>query len=384
VNVKNRRLWVDKHGTDGRSLNRLLCLCLAAAAGISAAEGSASLPFLVHGHVTFIQAGSNPRKDYYRFTARNGSGAWSISAAQEPRVMFEDILAVGSSNGVFITFDMSGAAADLRAKGADVPNTSQAIVSRDPVPNSSFAIPLGPVWLTYLSAAYLADADRRKVSPPTALNIAGGCTLPPAVEYYQKADWHVKEDSGLPEWFISMDEEGFRKGPISGNLVRLDKYSPPFDRGFTNILFQVKRYSSFQGHNFPAEAELEVYWIKNGKRERLHQFIITATDFEAPGSAPLPEATTRGVAIVSDWTLKTKRGPILLEYMATNRFLNANELTNLGSFQAAVRESLERIPPTLALQPAVSRPLVLAAFVLVSLAAGIALFALRQKPTKKT
>lgn len=179
---------------------------------------------------------------------------------------------------------------------------------------------------------------------PVSLNVAGGSSLPLFDLYPQTSLWQLDEITGLPKEFFSMDTDGFQKGLVNNQLINLGRYSAPFDKGFTNIAFHVVSYGTFLGYSLPQKAILEVFWIEKNNLERIHRFTIEAERFEQSPASPLPEPTTKGMAAVADARLATQNGPIILQYLGTNRFLKTEELTNLAGYNEAVRLSLGRRP----------------------------------------
>jgi len=248
-------------------------------------------------------------------------------------------------------------------------NTSQALVGKTPVPNFVLTPQLGPVWLAYLSSWVLSNADPAKVPPPVGLNVAGGSSLPLLFDYRQRAIWRTDKDSRLPVEFLSMDEDGYIKGPLGDQLVRAQRYPPPWDKGFTNIVFRVDLFQDFSGYHLAKKSTLDVFWVWKSNLERIHRFTVEAQQFESAPISPIPQPGTSGVAIVTDGRLSTVSGPIIVSYVS-NRFLGTGEIASLPQFKDAVRQSLASRPPRFATPPSGASRLVvlgLMAFVPVGL-----------------
>jgi len=278
-----------------------------------------------------------------RFTARVENCNWYVSSVQQPQESFDEIVAYGNDEGVFITMDMT----NFRTKLVRMfPNNAQAVVFTNSVPSFHFTPCLGPIWITFLSGCYFRTANPDSpVSPPVSLNVAGGSILPAFNSYVQKSFWKLDPKTGLPVEFISRDDSGAIMGILNDQLVKVGELPPPFHKGFTNIVFQLKQYEMFAGYRMPKYAVLDVYWVYFKSYELIHRFSITAERFEQilPKSIPLPE--TKGIAIITDGRLSTRNGPIVLTYFGTNRFLNLNELKSLPQFNEAVNRSLSMKSP---------------------------------------
>jgi hypothetical protein len=141
------------------------------------------------------------------------------------------------------------------------------------------------------------------------------------------------------------------KGISSDRLISLDRYPPPFDKGFTNIIFNVKQRTSFMDHPIPNLATLEVFWISYPamKYEMIHRFTITATGIEKPPAESIPFPEITGIAAVADIRLATTNGPILMQYLATNQLRGSKDLVALPSYNEALQRSLT-LRPTPALR----------------------------------
>lgn len=310
--------------------------------------------FIVHGSVLHEQFGSHPMRESYHFIARSDGCQWSISTIQEPKGLIDEALAVGNDQGVFITFDLTSSFQKAYQAGkTKAINNAQAVAMTNVIPNCTLAPCLGPIWLTYLSSCYLKTADASEMPAPVSLNVAGGNSLPLFDAHPQKSSWLIESTTGLPVEFHSLDTGGFVKGMTHGQLVNLQKYPAPFDKGFTNINFRVMKYVMFQSASFPQMATMEVFWVNNSNLERIHRFSMVTEQYDPPPPTPIAQPTTKGIAVITDGRLVTTNGPIILQYLGTNRFLKSEELTNLPGFKEAVKLSLNRKTPIIANMPAI-------------------------------
>ena len=302
--------------------------------------------WLVKGTVEHRQFGEFPRSEVWHFTVRSAGRAWSFMAEeQRPGRAVDRVLAVGNEDGVFITLDFPSAVRQLRAANQPSgPNTAQALVQSDPVPNSVLTPVLGPVWMTFLSAAFFDYANPEGMPPPTLLNIAAGNPIPPGVHYVQRAWWTRDTNTGLPLRFTSADD-GVIRGIVGGRLVETGRYPPPNESGITNLLFVVEETGTFGGLRLPIASRLQVYWLPAYWRgpsqpEIIHEFAVRAESFAEPPPFPIPDPAPTGLTLVTDVRAVTSAGPVLVDYIATNRFLSESELRQLPAFNYAVERSL--------------------------------------------
>jgi hypothetical protein len=350
------------------------------AAGVARAPAQAAgLHFVVRGTVRHSQLGVAPRQSTYNFLARSDGCTWLISSKKLSDATFDEVTAIGNGERVFILMNMASQIARNRSRGQTVGlNESQAVVMPTPVPVLEAAPELGLIWLTYLSSCYFTNTGSNRIYAPIALNIAGGTVLPPAMVYYLGGVWQLDEHTMLPSALAGIDD-GYAKGLLSGRLVNAYRYSPPYQDGFTNLLFKVTLCEQALGMRLPKKADLQVLWMRTGKPEPIHEMAIEADAFDAVPITPIPEPSPRGITIVTDARLSTSNGPVLLGYLATNEYLAAASLTNLPDFQAAVRRSLET--PRMGVAPAASssagRTMIIAAFAVTSLGALVLIYGRR-------
>jgi len=318
-------------------------LCCLISKPIRAVESN--LTFVVHGVVTHEQFGPNPLQKNYSFVARSHGSRWAISCLEEPRSAFNEILAVGNEEGVFITLEFNPNTPSKTMDGRDLVgrrtvNTSQAIVFKSQVPGTAFAEAIGPIWITYLSGHYFQTVRTNMLPAPTELNVAGGCILPPFHPFHLRSFWELDGVSRLPMLFHAMDD-GWIRRMRRGELETVGRYPPPYENGFTNIIFKVTERQTFLGHQLPRKAALDVFWVYNSKLEKVHRFIVEARRFEEAPDTPIPEPSTRGIAVVADERATTSNIPIRVEYVATNRFLSEQEIARLPQSAYVIRSALK-------------------------------------------
>jgi hypothetical protein len=342
------------------------------------ARAANRVPFVVQGTVQHEQFGSAPRSTEYTFTARCEDGNWSVSSRERPEGLADEVLAVGNDRGVFLTADLAREQRKALEKGRTVVNRSECVVMTNTVPNWLLAPELGPIWLTYLSARCFDTADPHRIPAPVALNVAGASSLPLFATYYLGCQRVLDSSTGLPKELVCSDD-GFLRGMVHGQLVNVQRLPPPFDKGFTNIVFRVLEYETFLGSQLPKRSTLEVFWVWQSRLERIHQFTIQADLITQVPTSPIPQPTTRGIASVVDGRISTTNGPVLVSYLATNRYLEPSEVTRLPAFAEAVRRSLTMQRPALPFRTS-KTPRLLVLSLLVALAAVFLYVLLHRKP----
>src|SRR5262249_8942574 len=95
----------------------------------------------------------------------------------------------------------------------------------------------------------------------------------------------------------------------------------------------------------PSHAVLEVFWINKGQLERIHRFTLKATRFGPAPVAAVFRPSFSGISAVTDARVATTNGLALVEYTATNQYLNRSELERLPNYEAALAHALSVQPP---------------------------------------
>lgn len=114
---------------------------------------------------------------------------------------------------------------------------------------------MGPVWLMFGSAKFWSQATNTFVQPATILGLFE------IQEFYKKpftlrAHWSLQEDyPQLPVYVAYVDDGMVKTGPESQPYPR----KPPFDKGFTNTVFQVLSFTNIAGVKLPLTGQLDTF-----------------------------------------------------------------------------------------------------------------------------
>lgn len=145
------------------------------------------------------------------------------------------------------------------------PNVATAwIYDRQRVVYSLFAHEMGPVWLMFASGDYLRGVTNGLVEPPLTLGLFEND------DYYARpfmipAQWALQPAFPFLPLSVTCQDDGESKtAPPFRNARR----EPPFDAGFTNLVFKVTGTGNFDGVAVPCSGELETYRVDvRGKPE---------------------------------------------------------------------------------------------------------------------
>lgn len=132
---------------------------------------------------------------------------------------------------------------------------------------SLFAHEMGPVWLMFASGDYLRSVTNGLIEPPLTIGLFENDDYFPR-PFTIPAQWTVQEAFPyLPLRVTCRDDGEVKTGPPFQDAKR----EPPFDAGFTNIVFRVTGTRECDGIRVPSSAELDTYRPEpHGKPELLH------------------------------------------------------------------------------------------------------------------
>jgi hypothetical protein len=132
---------------------------------------------------------------------------------------------------------------------------------------SLFAHEMGPVWLMFASGDYLRSVTNGLIEPPLTVGLFENDDYFPR-PFTIPAQWTLQQAFPfLPLRVTCRDDGEAKTGPPFQNAKR----EPPFDAGFTNIVFRVTGTREYDGVLVPSAAELDTYRPEpRGKPELLH------------------------------------------------------------------------------------------------------------------
>ena len=129
------------------------------------------------------------------------------------------------------------------------------IFNQQRVVHSLFAHEMGPIWLMFASGDYLRRVTNGLVEPPVTLGLFEN------LDYYPRpfevpAQWTLQEAFPFLPLRVTCQDDGETKTePPFQNAKR----EPPFDAGFTNIVFRVTGTRKSANAEVPCAAELDTY-----------------------------------------------------------------------------------------------------------------------------
>jgi hypothetical protein len=118
-----------------------------------------------------------------------------------------------------------------------------------------FAHQMGPVWLMLASSQYLRSVTNRLIEPPLTLGLFENDDYFPR-PFTIPAQWRLQQAFPfLPLQVTCRDDGEVKTAPPFQNAKR----KPPFNAGFTNIVFRATGVRDFDGVEVPSSAQLDTY-----------------------------------------------------------------------------------------------------------------------------
>jgi hypothetical protein len=212
----------------------------------------------------FIPVVSNTMK--FTVAVSNSSYLMRMAPAKEGAVLYQEAGFDGET--LYYVGRLNLSSVQIPPNVHVIPNVANAwIFDRQRVVYSIFAHHMGPVWLMFASGDYFRGVTNGLVEPPVTIGLFEN------LDYYPRpfkipAQWSLQRAFPFLPLRVTCQDDGETKTePPFQNLKR----SPPFDAGFTNIVFRVTGTRKFDGVDVPCTADVDTYRPDpDGKPRLLH------------------------------------------------------------------------------------------------------------------
>jgi hypothetical protein len=341
-----------------RSLLRFVyCALLAAAMG---PRSGVAQQFLVEGacvHERYTSPPSRTSPDrpvilnqtqYSRFRVLVNGCKWFIRFEESGAVT--DYHEAGSEGmEIYRLVSIKGSVERDRKAGKQVGmNTAIGAVDPGPVFMANSKPPLSIIWLAYCSGCFFRTNTSNSMRP---IFVDPELAAPLSFPTFQvRAFYGLLPGLNFPKWvtfmtpdFVSLADEV----KIPGWLRR--PLNPPFDKGYSNLHFEVTTLTNFSGFSFPKEFSLHEFGLKlrpTGPQVLTRNlYFFEATNFSAtvPPVSYIP--TLAGRALIGDNRLRDANTPEIL-YHAHNHWFTLEEAKQARASQAHKKRPIrERVVP---------------------------------------
>jgi hypothetical protein len=133
------------------------------------------------------------------------------------------------------------------------PNVANGLSYEGQVFHHRLADEVGAIWLAYASTCYFRSQSNNFIEPAMAFD-GFGSTYEPGDHARLRAEWTLTDsEPNLPVQLVYFGD-GYRR-TRNGRF----KLPAPYDRAFTNAIFQVQAYTNITGLRLPLESSLKVF-----------------------------------------------------------------------------------------------------------------------------
>jgi len=297
--------------------------------------------FEVNGRVNFSVPGKPVVSTY--FNAVIEGAKWNIKLTQDTKKLYdyEEI----SFDGEY-SYNVSSIKSNIeerRQHGEKVgDNVATAWVSKEPFFRSIFVHEAGPVWLAYASGHFFSTFTNHVIEPIIAYN----CEPIPSADstlVKQKVEWSSFQDFPyLPRSALFLDNGSLLTEPLR-------KRQPPYDKGFTNVIFHVLETTNFYGMILPIKVAVDVFCPLKTGLGLLCSYEISDVKVNVESNNFSFKPSIPGLTYVTDGRFVSEAG--LIAYPIKTNWLSETEVRSFPQFAngKAVASVIERnipVPPT--------------------------------------
>ena len=215
------------------------------------------------------------------------------------------------------------------------PNVATAWIYATPILHTTHAHQSGIVWLAYASASYLQKIPSDQIEPVVAVGLPTGI-YPEHWKLEQKAAWNLLPREPRVPKDITYFDDGLVRSPFERSGKPLGRRDPPYDKGFTNVLYKVLELLDIDHMLLPKQAELETFCLrpvaasKTLELQRINRYALEGVTFlptcNVASFVPrLPEKT-----VVSD--ARFAQNGAAFSYMS-GKWLSESEAKNTVEFK---------------------------------------------------
>jgi len=255
----------------------------------------------------------------------------------------------------------------LKASHTNVgPNVANGLTYPGQVFHHRLADEVGAIWLAYAATCYFQSQTSSFIEPAMAFDGFGG-TYEPAGHEKLRAEWTLTSSKpNLPAQVVYFGD-GYKT--IRGRRAKL---APPYDRGFTNAIYQVATFTNVSGLTLPLDASLKVFTSRPGAAVAEDLRVLVEYRVHLTSAGKSVDAVTFQPALPGVTLLDDRRvGP--LQYFATNQWPQVAML-DTGAYFMQLRAINANPPPA-------RRPLSLRIFMIVTLLLPIVAYMVWRRKT---
>lgn len=321
----------------------IVCLLICTGVRVCATEmRSYPTSFLINGYGGTASFSLRTSAETFRsargFSARFNDSLWLVRFTGTSKDL--DYVEMGTDGtNIFTVLSTESLYKQAQSQGRPLQNSASGTVTRGPVPKELAHPHAGLLWFAFASAGYLRPNGSDSL-PPLMLAEANsdillyfGFKQNAELEPWSKADPRPRR----AVWFhdgIIRDWAQRDFAVVSAHRERRRK--PPFDRGFTNAIFEATQFTNVGPYSLPLRLD---YWVFTPKVDgkvntdlallQHHWLSVTNVTLGRPQGSFVPRPPD-GATLVGDKRFAVKEGNFAsVSYMQTNVWLTDDEAAKL-------------------------------------------------------
>lgn len=298
----------------------MACLCPTAQGAGQVFEAEGTLVF--HN---FLSSSAKTRPPI-RFSAIVSNGCWFARITPTVTTAFEYQEAAYDGRNLYHLIRLNLA----HGRAASTGNVATAwIYNNQKVIYDIFGHEIGAVWLMLASADSFRGSVNGLVDPAVTLGLF-------EIEHYherpfkQQAKWSLqREFPGLPLEVVYLDDGEIKTSP----QFTAYKRKPPFDLGFTNVVYRVTSLTNCGGFEVPWSAELDTFRPNpNGQPQLVHftRYVIALTRWSNQSRPVEFKPRLPGLTVIRDARVFEAVGNH--SHLAADEWPALDKITNAAGF----------------------------------------------------
>jgi hypothetical protein len=234
------------------------------------------------------------------------------------------------------------------------PNTAFGRAYHGVVPHIEAAREISPVWLSYASASYFRSRTNAAVEPGFVSDASGRIYGPPGHPQL-RGQWTLSESRPAFATWVTYFDDGIVRTP-NGAAKRV----PPYDKGFTNAIFQVDAFTNVNDVAVPLSASLHLLRPRRGGTSSNDLDVLVEYQITLTNAGRAEEITDFQPALPGITAIRDERYGVL-NYFGTNEWPTVEQLQN-GEYFKTLRSI--NMPVGMSAEPLTRRALQVALAIL--------------------
>jgi hypothetical protein len=296
-----------------------------------------SQQFEVDGQIYVFKSYGNSSITYFNAIVKDQN--WYIKLTQDTKNVYDYQEISYDGKYCYDLSNMKWIIEERQKNGKAVGNNvATGWIVRDTFFRSVFAHEAGPIWLAYGSKYFFKNLTNNIIEPIIAYNSEPIVSATTKLTK-QKIDLNLCQDfPGLPTKIIFHDMGIELTEPIT-------KRDPPYDKGFTNVVFDVLATTNYSGMILPTDVKVDVFCPSETGLNLTYSYRISKVNIKLPPTDFSFKPTIPGLTHITDGRFAAEAG--LISFNVKSNWPSETEVHSLPQFAhgKSVESLIERNAP---------------------------------------